>query len=276
MSGEIELTANYNLSDVETVTNAKANKLVNDLTGRVKQGSVGAREIAPGSISADLVDADFSAQLGVTDGSVTSDSIVDDAILSRHIGADAVDSEHIADDAVGSEHYQDASILAVHLAAGVGVVPLTSQTHACRVYPGSAFDIVADTSTIVPIDTITHEYPSAGILTTELVSDNRIKVVKKGLYLCTGLVGIEKLDGSNFERLSSSIWINGVINARGMSHQPAPTNVPKRSMVVTEVALDVDDYVQLYADFDNGVTRNGATAADVTYLIVRMIAEDTS
>jgi hypothetical protein len=83
MSGEITITPGYVFNELgDKITLDKLNKLVADAVARVLAGSITARELADGAISADKVDANFSAQLGVADGSITSNKIVNAAVTN--------------------------------------------------------------------------------------------------------------------------------------------------------------------------------------------------
>jgi hypothetical protein len=85
MSGEIQVTPGLVLESGELLTYDKLNKMVRDAVLRIMAGAVGARELADGSINADKIDADLSAQLGVQDGSVTSAKIVDQAVTDAKL-----------------------------------------------------------------------------------------------------------------------------------------------------------------------------------------------
>jgi hypothetical protein len=75
MSGEVDLTHGFLFpegSEEQVVTFGQLNKLVTDLVLRVMANAITARELADGSITADKLDADISAQLGIPDGSITT------------------------------------------------------------------------------------------------------------------------------------------------------------------------------------------------------------
>ena len=89
-SGEIELFPGKKFKATDLVTYADLNAVVGQLTLRIKAGAVTARELADGSIPADKVSADFSAQLGVPDGAVTTAKLVDGAVTTAKLADEAV------------------------------------------------------------------------------------------------------------------------------------------------------------------------------------------
>lgn len=89
MSGEISVRPGVTISDTTPLTPALARAMMQQLVLQVLEGSITARELAAGSISADKVDADFSAQLGVPDNSITSAKIKAGAVLEAAL-ADAI------------------------------------------------------------------------------------------------------------------------------------------------------------------------------------------
>ena len=70
-SGTVELTPGLSPSVDETITWDKIERFFNDAILRVLEGAITAREIADGSITADELAAEISAQIGLADGSVT-------------------------------------------------------------------------------------------------------------------------------------------------------------------------------------------------------------
>jgi hypothetical protein len=87
-SGEIDITPGRIFSPGELVTNQKLNDLSLP-TLRVKALSITARELADSSISADKLDVELEAQLGVPDNSVTTAKIVDGAVTGVKIATGA-------------------------------------------------------------------------------------------------------------------------------------------------------------------------------------------
>lgn len=87
-SGEIEVTPGRVLSDEELVDNAKLNDLGTP-TLRIKEQAVTARELADGAITSDKLDMTLEAQLGVADGSVTTNKIVNGAVTYVKLAEDA-------------------------------------------------------------------------------------------------------------------------------------------------------------------------------------------
>lgn len=121
MSGEIDLTRGFlfNENDAdEVVTFGKLNKLIGDLVARVAAGAVSNREIADGTISADKLSGQVSAQLGVADGSVTTNKIVDDAVTGDKIADDTIDSEHYVAGSIDTEHLADGAVTTAKVADG--------------------------------------------------------------------------------------------------------------------------------------------------------------
>lgn len=83
-SGGIDVTPGRQLGEQELVTNEKLNDLAVP-TLRTQAGSITARELANGSINSDKLDVTLEAQLGVPDGSVTTDKIVDNQVTAAKI-----------------------------------------------------------------------------------------------------------------------------------------------------------------------------------------------
>lgn len=87
MTGTIDITPGRVLGDTELVDNAKLNDLGRPVL-RIKAGAIGTREMADGVITADKLDTDLSAQLGVADNSVTTAKVVDGAITEPKLSAE--------------------------------------------------------------------------------------------------------------------------------------------------------------------------------------------
>jgi len=88
MSGEVDLTHGFLFpegSEEQVVTFGQLNKLVTDLVLRVMANAITARELADGSITADKLDADISAQLGIPDGSITTAKLVDKSVTNAKL-----------------------------------------------------------------------------------------------------------------------------------------------------------------------------------------------
>jgi hypothetical protein len=83
-SGEIDITPGRVFGPEELITHQKLNDL-GAPTLRLKELSITSRELADGAISADKLDVELEAQLGVPDGSVTTAKIVDDAVTTPKI-----------------------------------------------------------------------------------------------------------------------------------------------------------------------------------------------
>lgn len=99
MSGEIDITPGRVLGDVELVDNAKLNQLGQPVL-RIKEGAITTRELADGQITADKLDVNLSAQLGVADNAVTTAKLVDGAVTTAKLAEDAVTAEKLAADAI--------------------------------------------------------------------------------------------------------------------------------------------------------------------------------
>lgn len=96
MSGEVKVTPGYVFDENgELVTLGKLNRLIADAVARLLAGSVTARELADGSINADKLDANISAQLGVADGSVTTAKLVDGAVTEAKLAEESVTASKI-------------------------------------------------------------------------------------------------------------------------------------------------------------------------------------
>lgn len=78
-SGEIDVTPGRVLAPTEVIDTGKLNDLGRPIL-RVKEAAITSRELAPGSIDADKLSVTLEAQLGVADGSITTNKIVDGAV----------------------------------------------------------------------------------------------------------------------------------------------------------------------------------------------------
>lgn len=87
-SGEIDVIPGKQFGEAERVDNEKLNDLARPVL-RIKEYAVTARELAPGAINADKLSTDISAQLGVADGSVTTNKIVDNAVTASKLADSA-------------------------------------------------------------------------------------------------------------------------------------------------------------------------------------------
>lgn len=75
MSGEVKvISSGYQYDEVngEQITLSKLNRQVEDATLEIQAGAVDTRELADNSVTADKLDTEISAQLGVPDGAVTN------------------------------------------------------------------------------------------------------------------------------------------------------------------------------------------------------------
>ena len=86
-SGGVTVTPGRVLTSTELVNNSKLNDLGRPVL-RVDANAITSRELADGSISADKLDVDLEAQLGLADGSVTTAKIVDGAVTFLKLAAD--------------------------------------------------------------------------------------------------------------------------------------------------------------------------------------------
>jgi hypothetical protein len=112
MSGEIKLTAGYEFDEAagEAVDLAKLNSMVADAVAQVEEGAITNRELADGTISADKLDAEVEAQLGVPAGSITTAKLVDGAVTTAKLADDAVTAAKIAAGAVDTAELADAAV----------------------------------------------------------------------------------------------------------------------------------------------------------------------
>lgn len=100
MSGEIEIFPGKTFKAGDFVTYADLNDILAKAALRVREGAIAARELADGSIPADKVSADFSAQLGVPDGAVTTAKLVDGAVTTAKLADEAVTHNKAAADLI--------------------------------------------------------------------------------------------------------------------------------------------------------------------------------
>jgi len=103
MSGEIELTLDQLLDEIngESLTLARINQLLQGITVRVSADAVTAREIADGSIGADKLESDISAQIGIPNNSISTAKLVDRSVTGAKIALDGVAAENINSDVAG-------------------------------------------------------------------------------------------------------------------------------------------------------------------------------
>jgi len=103
MSGEIEVTLAQLLDEVngEELTLARINQLLRGITVRVSADAVTGREIADGTIGADKLESDISAQIGIPNDSISTAKIVDRAVTGDKIALDGVAAVNVASDVAG-------------------------------------------------------------------------------------------------------------------------------------------------------------------------------
>ena len=126
MSGEISVTPGYRFGDGEVVTNAKLNKISTEMIAKLDAGAVTAAELADGSISADKLVAEISAQLGsVADGAVTTAKLADGAVTTPKIADASVTAAKLAADAVLTNQvkYAQASNGGLVVCSGIKIIP---------------------------------------------------------------------------------------------------------------------------------------------------------
>lgn len=98
-SGEIDVIPGRVLGNKEDVDHSKLNDLALP-TLRIKEGAITTRELADGQITADKLDPNLTAQLGVADGAVSTAKIVNGAVTTVKLADDAVTAAKLAADAV--------------------------------------------------------------------------------------------------------------------------------------------------------------------------------
>lgn len=105
-------------------------------TVRLAEASVGARELAPGSISADKLAVNLNAQLSLADNSVTTNKVVGGAITEGKLADEAVGASKIKPslilDSEAADSLEDADLFWMHRIAAGGPPVKVTRSNALR------------------------------------------------------------------------------------------------------------------------------------------------
>lgn len=103
MSGETKITPGYvfNEQEGERLSLEKLNRIARDMVVQVLAGSIGTGELADKAVTADKLDADVEAQLGVAKGSVTTGALADGFILPISKGGTSASTADTARESLG-------------------------------------------------------------------------------------------------------------------------------------------------------------------------------
>ena len=244
MSGEIETKSGYvfDVAGNESIDLSKLNRIVADAVLRIFAGSVTAREIADGSITADKLDAEIAAQLGIPDGSITTAKLVDLAVTTVKLAAEAVTTDKIADDAVTRAKLE--------------------RTIGFYAYLGSNMAVVNDVPKRIAIDTELYDFGAYFDAATE--SRFTPITAEQRVYLVGAHATIEGID--NAGQMWIRLYKNGALYAEGVSPHvevSSPTNQVSGTIVVPVVLDGATDYVEAWVEATN--SQNVIGTQDKTY-----------
>jgi len=305
MSGEISITPGYVFDEIngETMTLAKLNQLIGSMVAQIDAGAVGTRELADGSITADKLDADISAQLGIPDGSITTLKLADGALSADatgrakmedgYITTAKVEDAFLSADAAGRAKMEDgyfdeatmqAKFAADVLSANAGGRALMEdgfvthdklETRAGMPTGAESFQLWAYPTAVqspapggyVTIDMVAH-WDLGGVWTD---GNDRYTPGVLGYYLFAGRVQLENVAVGTFVR--SAIAHNGTVRIWGNVQKSGYIDDVGSVVVGIIRAIDPADYFQLQVLHDN----TGARAVTnlypgITYMQAALIA----
>ena len=132
MSGSIDIIPGYKFGD-EPITLEKLDAMVTDLVARIGAGQVTARELADGAINSDKLDINLAAQLGIPEGSITMNKLVDGILENSTAGRAKMADGYLSADAAGRAKMADGFITTALMAGGAGI-PAAADALAFRVH----------------------------------------------------------------------------------------------------------------------------------------------
>jgi hypothetical protein len=132
VSGEIRLVAGQRLAEGDAVSLAVVNAMFSGMTGRVVPGSVGARELADGCITAAKLSDAVATELSVPDGSITTIKLADGCLSADDAGRAKMEdgfvtADQLAADAVETAKLADGAVTAGKLGGGINLQPLDNE-----------------------------------------------------------------------------------------------------------------------------------------------------
>ncbi|MDB4312106.1 hypothetical protein N9937_01620 [bacterium] len=271
MSGEIDVIAGYiwDVVNSETITLAKLNQMLQSATLRIAAEAVGTRELADGTITADKLDAEISAQLGIPDGSITTAKLVANVLADSATGRTKMADGFLSADAAGRLKMASDFILNAHILNGTiataklsdGGIPSAAQVAGFRVHLGSNQSLADTVVTKIELDTVDLD----GNSDYDEVTNFRFTPTVAGWYYIGGQAEIMDLDdGSTF---ILSVKRNGVVIA---STQLFSCRADSDFTAVTGNLVQFNgttDYVEMFGQQNNGgaLNLNGATSDTFMY-----------
>jgi len=262
MSGEIKLVSGYVFDEAggEVITLEKLNKIIGDAVASVMAGAITATELADGSINADKLAAEISAQLGIPAGSITTAKLVDLAVTAAKLAADAVETDKIKDgavtaakiaaDAITTAAVKDGEITAAKLNADVKMIPTAANAYAFSAYRSAAVNITNSWAKIT-LDVETFDYGSC-------FAGGKFTAPVNGLYFFSGCVNTAASD----KPVQAALAKNGTRVKHGTKGADGDGATSTRASHVSGLlALAAGDYVELWATVDatSTVADTGAT-----------------
>lgn len=267
MSGEIDATPGFTPTDGVPWTNAELAAIVASGVWRVQDGAIGTRELADGSITADKLDSEISAQMGTPDGSITTAKLATDCLAASAAGrgkmadgffsADATGLAKFANgfltaNAAGRLKMADGFVTAAKLASGVGIGTAADRL-AFRAYRTASQGIAKNVWTKVQHNNEVFDYGNC----YDHASNFRFTPTIAGLYL---IVANGRLVGDGHDT-GGAIYENGSADVSIFSTTTA--NQPENRTPIALVAANGStDYYEHYVWHDREAQYNlygGAT-----------------
>jgi hypothetical protein len=126
MGGTITIASGFELADGEVLTTSKLNRMVGELAARVDADAIGTRELADGSIPLSKLASDLQADIGVSDGAISTAKLEDGCLAASGTGrakmaAGFVTEAKLENGAVLDANIGTGAVTAGKLASGIGV-----------------------------------------------------------------------------------------------------------------------------------------------------------
>ena len=181
MSGEIRLVPGERLVEGDLVSVAVVNGMFSGMTGRILPGTIGARELVDGCITAAKLSDAVADAIAIPDGSITTAKLADGCLSAdsdgrAKMGDGFVTADQLATDAVETAKLADGAVTADKLGVGVGLQPVDNEQADHDAAQNSA---VGTTLTAVMSASIT---PSA--------TNSRVLVLASGMIYAAGAGGV--------------------------------------------------------------------------------------
>jgi hypothetical protein len=193
MSGEIRIKAGQRFTEEDSVTAAKVNAVFAGMVATVRPGSIGAREIADGSVTAAKLSDAVATELAIADGSITTAKLADGCLAADVAGrgkmADGfVDDTLLGALAVTTAKIADGTVSATKLASGISVAPLRSDVEDVDGGQGSRITAWTEVMSVVITPTAT----SSKVLVVaagNVGAETQVVGVQSALYKITRKIG---------------------------------------------------------------------------------------